>query len=49
LQIGLTAKAAASAPWLVRLAILAFTAVIFALSVRCAGFFQKPRSNAAVQ
>ncbi len=41
LQIGLQAKASTSAPWFLRLAILAGTALLLALSVRSAGVFRR--------
>ena len=49
LQIGLKAKAATAAPWLMRLAILAITALILAFSVRCAKVFRRPERVGTVQ
>ena len=43
LQIGITAKAVAPAPWFMRFAILAITTLILAFSVRCAKAFRRPQ------
>ena len=49
LQIGIKAKAATSAPWLLRCAILAITALVLALSMRCAKVFRPPQQAGPAQ